>query len=94
MSDFQSIPNVYELDVTNIRELIAYCDARFRAALKVITSPNNHKRESHCKFLAMELVCIYNTSTNVMLLTIFESNFAYPELVWLRLWVILSTFPS
>ena len=60
MSDFQSTEfqrNVYEPDVTNIRELVAYCDARFRAALKVVTGPDNLlKRGLYCKILAMELV--------------------------------------
>ena len=60
MSDFQSIdfkPNVYKLDVTNIWELVAYCDAWFRAVLKVVTSLDNLlKRGLYCKILVMELV--------------------------------------
>jgi hypothetical protein len=60
MSGFQSIdlkPNIYEPDVTNIWELVAYCDARFHAVLKVVTSLNNLlKRGLYCKILAMELV--------------------------------------
>jgi hypothetical protein len=60
MSDFKSIdfkPNVYKPDVTNIQELVAYCDAQFCAVLRVVTSLDNLlKRGLYCKILAMELV--------------------------------------
>ena len=75
-------------DITNIRELIAYCDAQFRTALKVITTPNNElKREVYFKILALMLCYL-------LWMTVFESNFAYPELAWLWHWVISSIFLS
>jgi hypothetical protein len=53
--EFQS--NISDPDFTKIRELVLYCEARFRAALKVVFSVHSPKKEEqYRKYLAMELV--------------------------------------
>jgi hypothetical protein len=82
----QSMPNVYDLDVTNIQEVISYCEARFRAALKVITSPNYYtNREIYCKTLASELVYLHKYLYFHQILTFHPSNYVYQKLGWHRL---------